>query len=320
MAKRTIAVFMAALMLFTAAAVWGGGKSQKGPAVTTVEWWSLWEPDIADLMIADFQAQNPGIKINRTQHGDPGIWEAMVVATATRAGPDIFFNWSGAYQASFFRRGGAISLNDYSKKYGWGSRLGSAATAGVTYNGNLTLIPYGFNAVGILYKKSTFAKYGVKEPTTYAELAAVCDLFVKNGVVPFSIGGIDTWHTMGWVDAVLEQYCGPVLHDKLNNVNDRSVSWNCPEVIAAFTELSKWISRGWVNPNFAGIAEADSHMPIYTGAAAMNVTGDWSEFSIKDAGFDSAEFGFFGRDSGTIGTVLRSKLNFGSSSEGERNS
>jgi len=267
----------------------------KSPKETTVsiEWWNLWDPDIADQIIKDFEAANSNIKVNRTQHGDPGIWDAMVVATATRSGPDIFFNWSGDYQESFYRKGSAISLNNYSRQYGWGDRLFAAATDQVTFDGNLTLIPYGSNAVGVVYKKSTFDQLGLKEPTTYAEMSAICDTLVKNGILPYSIGGIDTWHTMGWTDAVLEQFCGPELHDRLNDINDRGVSWNCPEVIAAFTELSKWISRGWVDPNFAGVAESDAMMPIYAGKAAMNVTGDWSESSIRDAGFNSADFGFF---------------------------
>ena len=289
--KKLIVLVLISLIL-TGTLMAGGNKQPSVPTVS-VEWWNLWDPDIADGIIADFEAENPGIKINRTQHGDPGIWEAMVVATATRSGPDIFFNWSGDYQESFYKKGGTISLNDYARQYGWNDRLYPAATKDVTYNGNLTLIPYGSNAVGIVYKKSTFAQYGIKEPTTYAELSAVCDTLVKNGVLPFSIGGIDTWHTMGWTDAVLEQYCGPTLHDRLNDVNDTGVSWNCPEVIAAFTELSTWISRGWVDPNFAGIAEADAFMPIYAGRAAMNVTGDWSESSVNEAGFNSADFGFF---------------------------
>jgi len=281
------------IVLMLLATMMACSKKSEKVAITSIEWWSLWEPEIADQMIKDFEAENPTIKVVRTQHGDPGIWEAMVVATATRSGPDLFFNWSGAYQESFYKKGGTVSLNDYSRQYGWGDRLYPAATDQVTFNGNLTLIPYGFNAVGIVYKKSTFEQLGIKEPATYAELSAVCDKFAANGILPFSIGGIDTWHTMGWADAVLEQFCGPVLHDRLNDINDTGVSWNCPEVIAAFTELSKWIARGWVDPNFAGVAEAESHMPIYTGKAAMNVTGDWSEFNIGDAGFDSADFGFF---------------------------
>ena len=274
-------------------------KKQAEPIVT-IEWWTIWEPDFADAMIADFEAENPNIKVNRTQHGDPGIWDAMAVATATKAGPDIFFNWNGNYQESFYRKGGAISLDDYSKQYGWGDRFLPSAAEVSSYDGHLILIPYLFNAVGVVYKKSTFEQYGLKEPTTYAELSTVCDTLAKNGVLPYSIGGMDSWHTACWTYGVFEQFCGPELHDRLLDFMDTGVSWDCPEVIAAFTEMSTWISRGWVDPNFAGVAEADAFMPIYAGRAAMNVTGDWAEEVVRDAGFDTADFGFFPipRDSG----------------------
>ena len=292
--KSVLFLLFAALLLGGLFPVFGGGNSQsKAASSISIEWWNLWDPDVADGVIADFQAANPNIKVTRTQHGDPEIWDAMVVATATKAGPDIFYNWSGPYQKSFYEKGSAISLNDYAKQYGWNDRLYKAATDQVVYDGNLTLIPYGFNAVGVMYKKSIFSQFGLKEPTTYAEMAALCDTLVKNGIVPFSIGGLDTWHTMGWTDAVLEQFCGPELHDKLNNVEDTSVSWNCPQVIAAFTEMSKWISRGWVDANFAGVSADEANMPVFTGKAAMNVTGDWTQSAITDAGFNSADYGFF---------------------------
>ena len=288
--KKVIATLMVVLVLLAAFAACSK-KAEEEPV--SVEWWSLWEPGMADQMIADFEAVNPNIKIVRTQHGDPEIWDAMVVAIATRSGPDIFFNWTGPYQESFYRKGGAISLNDYSKQYGWSDKLYPAAVEPCTYDGNLTLIPYSFSVMGIVYKKSTFEQFGIKVPTTYGELSAACDTFVKNGVLPYSIGGIDAWHTMRWADALLEQYCGPEMHDKLNDINDTSVSWNCPEVIAAFTELSTWISRGWVDPNFAGVAEAESYTPIFNGQAAMNVNGDWAEFNIRNAELNSADFGIF---------------------------
>ena len=289
--KRVIATLLAALLLLVTA-VGCSGSPSSGKDMT-IEWWNLWDPEIADQMIADFEAEFPNIKINRTQHGDPGIWEAMVVATATRSGPDVFFNWSGAYQQSFFRKGGAISLNEYSAQYGWDKRLSAAAADLVTYDGHLTLIPYSFGAVGVVYKNSTFEQFGLSEPTSYAEMTMVCNTLVENGVLPYVIGGIDTWHTMGWVDAVLEQFCGPELHDRLNDIEDTGVSWNCPEVIAAYAELSEWVSRGWVNPNFAGVGESETLMPIFDGSGAMNVTGSWQEGSITDAGFDTADFGFF---------------------------
>ncbi|MCL2867567.1 MAG: ABC transporter substrate-binding protein, partial [Clostridia bacterium] len=294
MVKKSVSFLLFAALLFAGLVpIFGGGNAQSKAANVSIEWWSLWDADIADQIIADFQAANPNITVVRTQHGDPEIWDAMVVATATKSGPDIFFNWTGPYQKSFYQKGSAISLNDYAKQYGWTDRFIPAAAEAGTYDGNLTLIPYQFNGMGLIYKKSVFAQYGMKEPTTYTELSAMCDKFVANGILPFSIGGIDPWHAMRWADALLDQYCGPALHDKLNDIDDTSVSWNCPEVIAAFTELSKWVPRGWVDSNFAGVAEADSYMPLYNGKAAMNLEGDWAEQNIKQAGFDSADYGFF---------------------------
>ena len=291
--SKIIALTLATLMLLTLLAGCGEGGGGGGGDKVTVEWWSLWDAEIDEVMIADFEAEFSDIEIIRTQHGDPGIWEAMVVAIATGVGPDLNFNWSGAFNEMFYRNGGNISMNPYAEEYGWFDMLVPGAMEIVTYDGNLSLIPYQMNAMGLVYKKSTFEQYGLSEPNNYAELANICDTLAANGVVPFSIGGKTNWHAMRWLDAIVDVFAGPEMHDRLKNMDDTSVTWESPEAIAAFQEITEWLDRGWIDPNFLGVDEGETYMPIYTGDAGMNIQGDWVEGNIRDAGFDSNDFGYF---------------------------
>ena len=58
-----------------------------------------------------------------------------------------------------------------------------------------------------------FEEYGIKVPTTLAELETACDTLVENGVTPFAAGA--GANIMRYAEALLEYYCGAEEHDSL---------------------------------------------------------------------------------------------------------
>ena len=64
-------------------------------------------------------------------------------------------------------------------------KLTDADIGDCSYKGTLYALPLDFKTYGVIYNKSIFEKYSLKEPATQAELDAVCKTLKDNGVDPW---------------------------------------------------------------------------------------------------------------------------------------
>ena len=105
-----------------------------------------------------------------------------------------------------------------------------------------------------------------------------------------SLGGKYNWQVMRLLDFLIEHTCGPELHDKLNRLE---TSWDCPEVVAAYSLFKKWVDNDWITPGFLMVAPDDARIPWYQGMALMVFEGSWMERTLINDGQDPYNFGFF---------------------------
>ena len=90
------AVLVIGLIIFLALKLFSGDQAQPSASipspknVTTLTYWGLWEPaSVMTALIADFEAQNPGIKINYMLQDPPDYQDRALSALDSADVPDI---------------------------------------------------------------------------------------------------------------------------------------------------------------------------------------------------------------------------------------
>ncbi|WP_432936672.1 ABC transporter substrate-binding protein [Kribbella sp. CA-253562] len=207
-------------------------------------------------------------------------------------GPDVWRIWGGQIGSPFAKAKQALDLAPYYEKFGWDSKINTAAISGMTFDGVKSGVPFIALGIGAWYNKSLFAKAGVSAPpTTYAELEALNDKLVAVGVTPLATGGKYGWHVMRLFEYLLEHTAGPELHDKLLTGAE---SWDRPEVVEAFALFKKWQDKKWIPQGALGLDPADIEPGYVQGKTAYTITGPWTEAqAILSAKKPSTAFGTF---------------------------
>jgi raffinose/stachyose/melibiose transport system substrate-binding protein len=207
-------------------------------------------------------------------------------------GPDVWRIWGGQIGAPFARAKQALDLSPYYSKFGWDSRINTAAVEGMTFDGVKSGVPFISLGIGAWYSKAAFEKAKIDAaPTSYAELEEINDKLLASGITPLGTGGKYGWHIMRLFEYLLETSAGPELHDKLLTGEE---TWDRPEVVTAFTNFKKWQDQKWIPEGALGLDPSDIEPSYVQGKTAYTITGPWTEASaILSAKKDPADFDNF---------------------------
>lgn len=217
--------------------------------------------------------------------------DVLRTAIASGSPPDVFFMWGGTIAQPFVDAGQTRDLSDLYEEFGWNERFPPWIIDRLTQaDGTIHGVPFKARGMGLWYRKDLFEQFGMTEPTSYEELAQICETFIENGIHCASFGGQFGWHTMRLVDYFLEDTCGAEMHDA---INARTETWDQQCVVDAFARLRQWVDDEWLVPNFLGVTPTDSRMPMYLGNAAMVYEGGWFENALIGDGQDPGEYAFF---------------------------
>jgi raffinose/stachyose/melibiose transport system substrate-binding protein len=197
--------------------------------------------------------------------------------------PDIMQTNKGNATAGLYSKEGLLTnLEAVAKERGWDKAMSPSIQATCRYNeeglmgsGDLWGITTYGEFVMVYYNKEMFAKYGLEIPTTLEEFEKICDTFVTNGIVPFTVGGADQWPaTHNWFELVLYKA-------------DRDLA-NKYQMVAADVDLKgeafrfgtekfvEYIKKGYFDPNATGIDYDTSHPAFYAeGKYPLMLTGSW---------------------------------------------
>ena len=285
--------FLAALV---AAAIVGSAGAAVAEGPVTLRFMTAFEAsDVANWqpVIAAYESQHAGVAVKLDAIGGSGAAVYPdVLRTAIAAGnpPDIFTNWGGEVAGPFIDAGQVAQVDSYYAKYGYRDMLVPWSIDAVRRHGKLYGVPFRARGMGFWYNRDVFAKFDVKPPATYAELAQICGTLRRHDVACVSVGGKYGWHTMRVLDYLLETSCGPEIHDQLDRLRAR---WDQACVIAAYDRLNQWVRDKWLVPDFLNVSPSDARLPFYVGEAAMILEGDWMESVIKADEQPVERFDFF---------------------------
>jgi len=170
----------------------GGDAGKKDVSIT---WWHNSNTgegkDYYDKVAADFEAANPGVKIdvNAMQHEDM----VTKLSAAMQSGdmPDIYMERGGGELVGHVNAGVTKDLSDAAADTI--AKLGGSVTS-FQVDGKTYALPFSMGVVGFWYNKALFADAGITEaPKTWSEMYSAIDKLKAAGITPISVGAGEGW-------------------------------------------------------------------------------------------------------------------------------
>lgn len=183
----------------------------------------------------------------------------------------------------------------FSEQSAWSAGFGPGQLAGVTYDAfgvpGIYAVPVVRAVEVFFYNKSLFEKAGVTVPKTYAEFEQVIDKLAASGVIPWGVGGSDTWRLV---------HIWNGLFYKLNGVDgalalaNREMDYTDPKVIRVLEEMVKLYERGAFGKgsDFIGNSYEVEKSLLFNEQAAMVFNGTWLIGELQDSNI-ADEIGVF---------------------------
>ena len=272
--KRSMALILAGTLGLGALSGCAPGESD----VVTLDFFQFKSEAIADFdgIIADFEAENPGIRV--TQNAVPDADTAIRTLLVKNKVPDVIsLNGSG----NFGQLARAGVFHDFS-----GDPVLDQINPAVqdivgalgTYENEVNALGFVNNGNGVLYNRDIFAAQGIAIPTTWDELIAACDTLQAAGIAPFFGTAADAWTIQSPLNGIGAQLGGddffPDLRAEGAEVGpDSAVSFakNYDETFQKLQTLYSYAQDGYLGRTYE-----DGNLAFANGESAMLMQGIWA--------------------------------------------
>lgn len=228
------------------------------------------ETEKLDEVIADFESQNPNIKIEATRYAYDDFKSALLTALAGEVAPDTA-RLDIAWVPEFAEEGALMQLDGVMDSF---EEIAADTFAGPLstnyWEGHYYGLPQDTNTQVLLWNSDMYEAAGLTEaPTTMEEFRDyACQLSdAANEVYGYALGG-----TYFWAPAPIFYAMGGQVVDE--DITTASGYINSPESVAAFTMLVEMYDEGCISPNLlgGGVGTSDG---LATDMYAMIIDGPW---------------------------------------------
>lgn len=280
---RRIARLAAVLAIAGIAAVTGGCAANPSNGVTTLSFFQFKGEALEDFsrIIADFEAENPDIKVVQNQVADADtIIRTLLVKDKA---PDVItLNANGG----FGKLAQAGVFYDFSNEPVL-QTINPAVQEILAQLGNkkgeVNSLGYVNNANGVIYNQEIFQQQGLEVPQTWDEFIAVCDKLKAAGITPFSGTLADSWTALPSFNALGAYAAQDGFFDKMRaegeNVGpDSEVSFS--KDFAGVMDQQKQLFS-YMPDGYRGKTYDDGNAAFAKGEVAMLLQGIWALSPIK---------------------------------------
>ena len=181
----------------------------------TVRFFHRWpnEPKLSYLngLIAEFEAENPDIKIVTDQVLNDAYKEKIRVLVSSDDIPDVFMSWSGSFATNLVRSGRVQTWDDLlAADPEFKDSIVESQWPPFQINGKQYGVPWSMDGKAFFYNKDVFAKLNLSVPTTLDELYAVCDALRNAGYEePISAGFSAPWAVSHYLGTICQRVVDP---------------------------------------------------------------------------------------------------------------
>ena len=205
--KKRISVIMAEAMAMSMAVT--PVHAEDADQVTLSFWSWLPTTDQSEEMIAEFEKQNPDIKIDYTRTEQSDYFEKLQVAMASGTGPDLFGLTTGTMTEQYAPF--AEDMSGLGDEYwsDWKDTISETAVEQcTTEDGTVVGMPLLVAGMtDLLYNKTLMDECGIeKVPTTYEELKDAAAKAKEKGYVCVAAGAADDWVNSDWFVQISNEF------------------------------------------------------------------------------------------------------------------
>lgn len=247
---------IALTLILAAATLCAGGAKENAAAAgtTTIQFWT-WRPEDVDFynkMIAQFEKQNPGIKVVQTAQKNTEYNTILAAALQGGSGPDVFQTRAYGGLQTFTDSGYIEPIEQWVPEV---KNFSATALRGAT--STTDKVVYGVPSVGqtlfVFYNKAMYDKLGLKVPETWEQFLANCEAMKKAHIVPIADGTKE-----GWIVELLMGIVGPQFYGAntfFDDVVAGKTTFTDPRFVEALTKMNDL--KPYMPPLFTGVSYTD---------------------------------------------------------------
>lgn len=227
--------------------------------------------DAMETVINNFNAANPGIKVNFVQVPDT----ATVLQSRAQLNemPDMFGCTTGNMFELMFEDGIIMDLTGQE----FLNNVEPSSLEMSTYNGKNWRLPYSLSCYGLYVRTDIFEEQGLALPTTWDELMDVCEKLTAAGITPFALPD----KTM--VYQRMERMMSFMSEDdtEFKQIAAGELEAKDSKLLQNYANASLQIVN-YMTPESLGAEYTESYQQLIAGEAAMTINGGWSLATLKD--------------------------------------
>ncbi|MCH3917135.1 MAG: sugar ABC transporter substrate-binding protein [Spirochaetia bacterium] len=280
--KKTVASLLVFICL--AASVFANGTKETKPVSSdtstpvTLEWWS-WDPSLKEkneALIKQFEAKNPGIKVNLATASTSEYWTKIRILANQKKLPDVFTMSSG-YIEEWRKSNLMLNLDSYiNNDPDINDFYKSLIDAGKTISGGdrYVAMPFALVTTVLFYNKGMFDAAGLSYPTADWTWDDFLNAAKKLTIDKDGDGKIDQW---GFWRYGRYAQVEPWVYADGGNLIDRSKMRFAPDANAMETLkfLTDLTLKYHVAPTQKEMSDVRNQDIFPKGLAAMWVDGSW---------------------------------------------
>jgi raffinose/stachyose/melibiose transport system substrate-binding protein len=281
--KKAITIMAVILVSVVMLAACGGDAEDKegesASGAKTVKFMHLWPEGssaqhhkVVNEIIADFEKENPDIKIDLEVLSNEQYKDKIKVLSTSDELPDVGMTWAAGYMEPYVKGNMYAPLDDIIE-----SDLSDSFVSGTTEAFSVDDTTYGLplelNISNIFYNKKIFDEYDLEEPQTLDELKEIVTTLNENGVNPIALGNRDAWTGSMWYMYLANRLGGD--EDVLTKAIEREQSFENPALVQAANEVQKLVDEDSFVQGFNGLADEEAKSMFMGEQAAMYLIATW---------------------------------------------
>lgn len=291
--KRKFAVALASCLL-------AGALTTTAYAAETISFWdiatdepdkTLWSEAVNKYNEND--SAESGFEIEQVATVNDQYKQKLAVAMASGECPDMYIHWTGGPMVEYVNSGYAQDITALVDEYGLRDVYTEASLAQASVDGKIYALPIKSNSVAMFfYNKAVWEEKGYEVPTTIAELEALCDKMVEDGITPFALANQPQWTGSMYYMYLVARHGGPAIISEAYNGTGSLVN---DSTIYAGQKIEEWVEKGYFPAGVNSLSpdNGDDRALLYTGAGMM-LQGSWQVGSIMNENPDFyADLGAF---------------------------
>jgi raffinose/stachyose/melibiose transport system substrate-binding protein len=251
------------------------------------------QAQLNEKLAARFEKRHPGVTVNRVQYSYNDLNAKLRLALSGPNPPDVL-QLAGvpANGPLMVKAGLLLNLDPYARQYGWRKKFAKALLAWASFTpdgsrrgiGSLYGISSTGEALGIYYDRARLKALGVSLPRTLGQFDTVLAKAKAAGMTPILLGNLEKWPGyLAWTQ-VLNVAAGT----RYSAVNAFGYSRPGTSIRTSATRASTifqgWASKGYINPDSAGLSYNDLIPQLAKRRALFILDGSWLGADLQGAG------------------------------------